>query len=150
METRWIKNRLAVSGPQAPLRKFVDQAEGVYPRRKEAPRESVLCFNSLVQLPPSATFLDELAEWGCKWGSYNAERRATHNSRDKTGVVEFSFDTPWAPPFEAFHRIARMFSTLAFHLEYSAEDREFEGRAEWSNGTLTLDQCRGANAAPNR
>lgn len=150
METRWIKNWLMVSGPQKSLSSFVGQAKGVYPRRKDTLDESVLCFNSLVELSPTATYFDELAEWGCKGGAYNAERRPTSPSQDETGVAEFSFDTPWTPPLEFFHKIARMFPALTFRLEYSPEDREFEGKAEWSGGNLTLDQCKGLTAPSNR
>jgi hypothetical protein len=147
METRWIKNRLTASGPQSLIRQFVDRAEGVYHRRQELPRESVFCFNSFVELPNSASFLDELAEWGCKWGSYNARLSRTDSPESGVAVAEYSFNTPWTAPLEFFHKVARKFPSISLKLEYFPEDREFEGKAEWVNGVLTVDECKGAGTA---
>ena len=144
--TDWCKNTLRVTGPDPLVGDFLPRAKGKYRSEQVEPRESPLCFETLVPLPSQATYLDELAEWGCKWGAFRVHLSETA-AAGGVKLVEYLFDTAWSPPLELLNRVATLFPNLVFELEYYAATSGFAGKAKWEEGKLVFDKC---GAAPGQ
>ena len=60
--------------------------------------------------------------WGTKW-----DVEAYAESRTAPTSIKYNFDSAWAPPIEAIKKIALLFPTLAFELEYCEPGMCFSG-----------------------
>lgn len=73
--------------------------------------------------------------WGTKWGDCETHLAQTLTaSPNNFATVAFSFDTAWAPPIEAFHKIASDYPKILFCLYYQEPGMGFCGKNVWANG----------------
>lgn len=142
MNTNWCSNKLTVSGKTGDVKRFVENAAGIYVRRDDEGRNSSLCFDKVVPLPQSATFLDEIADWGCKWGAFKVVHSVSPPTAAES-VAEFSFKTPWTPPVELMNRVAETFKLLRFSLSFKEHSGKYDGKMEWAAGKKLFDQTTG-------
>jgi hypothetical protein len=63
-----------------------------------------------------------IRNWGVKWDS-NCEEVNT----DDSGEVRFTFDTPWGPPTEIYHRLTEIFPKLDISWHYHEPGMEMTG-----------------------
>lgn len=75
----------------------------------------------------------ENANWGCKWGASNPCLEEEYGT-DESYTVTYSFDTPWGPPTEFMHSLAKVYPGLYFTLRFSEPGMGFEGEYEWEGG----------------
>lgn len=68
--------------------------------------------------------------WGCKW-NVDGARLVTGQCAD--GVLVYRFDTPWSPPDNALHEIARQFDSLEFELSCSEEQMNYWTLMFWKH-----------------
>lgn len=154
----WCRNELRVDGPAKDVKAFVKAVRG---KESELPRykmsaaeakmyadldkgkkkepDTLLAFWKIV--PPPAGILAEGYDkagydwekeaWGCKWGACNSEI-----TYECPGIVEYVFETPWCPPEAFFSKVAAMFPTLDFHLDFSEEDMGVGGSLDWKGGEV--------------
>lgn len=76
-------------------------------------------------------------KWGTKWpeSSLSVGQKYTENS-DGTSVIAFNFETAWAPPIEAFSKIAKDYPNILFCLYYEEPGMGFCGSNVWGNGKV--------------
>lgn len=85
--------------------------------------------------------MDEMAEWGCKWGAFEVTREVQcANKKDSSAA--YRFKTPWTPPTELLSRVAASFMSLKFSLDFEAESGEAKGSMVWVGGRKIFDETR--------
>ncbi len=89
--------------------------------------------------------MDEMAEWGCKWGAFEVTREVLF-ANEKDSSADYSFKTPWTPATELLNRVAASFSSLKFELNFETENAEVKGRMVWADGRKIFDETRGGGA----
>ena len=72
--------------------------------------------------------------WGTKW---DVDACLEYDEED---VLEYSFDSAWAPPTAFLEKVSKDFPLLKFVLKYEEEGVGFIGRAIACNGVLD-DAC---------
>ena len=70
-----------------------------------------------------------LENWGTKW---NAIKPKIVENRQWRTIIKFK--TAWAPPLPVIDKLAEMFPTIDFMLEYYERGMEFCGSTFWNNG----------------
>jgi len=78
----------------------------------------------------------ENRNWGCKWGASDVTLSYT-GVKGRDQLVEYDFQTPWAPPMEFMDCLAKLYPTMKFVLSYREEGMGFQGDAEWEGGLCT-------------
>lgn len=74
--------------------------------------------------------------WGTKWRP--SEVRVQRSSDE---VLHLDFDTAWSPPNPIVKKMAELFPTLEFHLEYREPSMCFHGVLDMKKGVVTNDVC---------
>lgn len=79
--------------------------------------------------------------WGTKWdlSSFELITKIQHDEKMQTWV--FHFETAWAPPEEAFEKIAAQWPNLIFYISYSEPGMAFCGYAKYQGGEKTETNC---------
>jgi hypothetical protein len=110
----WFYNELVITGEKQELQQFKLAALGRYPWAADA---SVLCFNSLVPIPPQVfenSYCDwTRANWGCKFGG-NAARL----EKETESELFYWFETANGPPEEFLRSLGRLWPNLKFSDSY--------------------------------
>jgi len=78
--------------------------------------------------------------WGTKWAENDLRVEQELTTKDGESCIAFGFDTAWGPPLEAFDKISKDFSKIAFCLYYEEPGMGFCGRKVWANGELMESQ----------
>lgn len=74
-----------------------------------------------------------IANWGTKWGAYDAGDWQYEPGDDEASVY---FQTAWAPPSEFLRRASIIYPDLQFHNTFLEEGMEYIGFEIFSNGEL--------------
>ena len=110
----WFYNELVITGEKQELQRFKIAALGRYPWATDA---GVLCFNSLVPIPPpvlESSYNDwTRANWGCKFGG-NAARL----EKETESELFYWFETANGPPEEFLRSLGRLWPNLKFSDSY--------------------------------
>lgn len=69
--------------------------------------------------------------WGSKWPAYEVSR-----CRLSANEIQYSFDTPWAPPIGVLDELASKMPRLAIEAYYREPGMMFEGERKYANGEL--------------
>jgi hypothetical protein len=64
------------------------------------------------------------ANWGTKWGIYDAVQRPRAN---KGTTLRYSFQSAWTPPLPVFHAMSAQFPMLHFTVRYYERGMGFQG-----------------------
>jgi hypothetical protein len=151
----WCHNRLTVSGNPEEVAQLVEAAHGPHqyyaheeweaddfdPKKHAEETPSAFSFQQLVPLPEGVLgksydpygYEAEADTWGVKWGDSHA-----HLVRNEGSFVEYSFNTPWAPPEKFLIAVSKRFPGLIFALSYE-EEMPTAGRMAMKAGE-TLDE----------
>jgi Ferredoxin-like domain in Api92-like protein len=70
-------------------------------------------------------------EWGTKWG--DCKTRIVHVGPRR---VDFAFECAWTPPTRGLHKIAGLFPSLTFTLNYWERGIGIQGHTIWQRGEL--------------
>jgi hypothetical protein len=70
-----------------------------------------------------------IANWGTKWSDSD-----THIVGQYEDMVEFAFESAWAPPETGIAKISELFPELSFVVTYTEEGMDFYGATAFSNG----------------
>src|ERR1017187_4630995 len=139
----WCNNKLAVHGPGEDVERFKETAIGNSPWHTEAEKKNVLNFHSLVPVSPEVLSAGygqsgyewELKNWGCKWGACHAEE-----VEEWEGHLTYFFDTAWSPPISFLSKLAPLWPTLTFLLDYEEMGMGFKGITK-AQGDAVKDHC---------
>lgn len=71
-----------------------------------------------------------IKNWGIKWDLADVSA----DSDEYEDFAEYTFDTPWGPPVQAFEEISKMYPFLEFRLKYDESGMAFMGAAIIQNG----------------
>ena len=123
----WCECLLKVTGPAKEIAKFKKKAKGRGPNPKKGDKPWPLSLHALV--PQPAQFKEDgdgwynwrLANWGTKW---DVESRFVEESKE---LVEYGFDSAWAPPMEWLTKVGPQFPKLSFRLWYAEGGCDFAG-----------------------
>lgn len=157
----WVSNRVTVTGNEAELQRFIEQAKAVPKTFTSAPEDekgdwdSPISFANFITPPQEALDSGEYwatkgwvggeksgdttnnwyefntREWGTKWD-------ASEPSIDvEAGSVTFGFNTAWSPPEPVFHAMAKQFPELEFNISFE-EEQGWGGEMSGSNGEISL------------
>lgn len=74
--------------------------------------------------------------WGTKWPE--GELEVHYDPSDEKDIIGMSFDTAWAPPLDGIAKIARLYPTLEFSIEWSEPGMAFCGAAVYRDGESVL------------
>lgn len=162
----WCKNRLSVVGRDIIVDAFVARAEGtcqMYPPQlystdseeareaqlqsawKAVARRTAFSFQQLCPLPvevmsneySSAGYEAEAEAWGIKWGCNDAKLERVVQLQPRIHLVEYTYQTPWAPGQRFWERVAPCWPELQFFLSWG-EEYPSRGRLCAQNGHLTV------------
>ncbi len=143
----WCANTVEVKGEESKVKEFVDGflnngISAFYPTPKElvdteAPVKDDTSkeVEENIKKYGAANWYDwRLENWGTKWDIVDVTEL-----EGNAGYSLMSFETPWSPPIEAFEKLAELFPTLTFLLEYTEPGSGFFGRAMFKDGKLDED-----------
>ena len=145
----WCENRLRISGPEADLKKFQQQAIGHAPwmsaAEQQASQPSQLNFHSLLPVPAEVLNLGTgLEDWQVKhWGTKWEAAEVLLLDASATGL-SYQFDTAWSPPIALFKAIGPQWPTLTFRLNYEELGCGFIGLCKVV-GDNCVDECFNVN-----
>jgi len=147
----WCENHLSIYGPDDDMQNILDVIrigeddymllESLYPTPIELmigdasiiPDEKQL--DNLTNYGYKSWYEWRIAKWGCKWPESDLSVGQDYtNNGDGTSVIAFNFDTPWAPPIEAFDKISQDYPNLLFCLYYEEPGMGFCGSDVWAKG----------------
>jgi Ferredoxin-like domain in Api92-like protein len=79
--------------------------------------------------------------WGTKWGFYDFTKGKTTKSKysDNDYTYKVSFSTAWSTAQPLFTKMAKMFPTLDFQIEYFEGGAGFAGILEYTKGRLDIE-----------
>ena len=89
--------------------------------------EKVLTLSKIVP-PPTKEYNREwnIENWGTKWDCYATEIK--EKDADEDGLlIEYYFETAWAPPFPVIEKLAEMFPSIGILHRYADEGGQWEG-----------------------
>lgn len=124
----WCENRLTVRGDKIELEKFMERAERIEDKNKEA-----LTLNNFVKRDEENWYQDSLDKWGTKWEISGAVLQSSANE------LIYQFDSAWSPPTEWLTSVIEMYPTLEFELRYREDGCCFAGIITGSNGLVNSD-----------
>lgn len=147
----WCENNLSIYGKIEDMDKFInviskdgggyDLLENLYPTPDElnignvpmVPDEQML--KNKEKTGYTSWYDWRVDKWGTKWPESDlsvGQEYTKHN--DGTAVIAFNFETAWAPPIAAFHKISEDYPNLLFCLYYEEPGMAFCGTNVWANG----------------
>lgn len=156
----WVANRISITGFDAELDRFVEQAKAEPVTFRADAEEggewnTPLSFANFICPPQEALDSGEywathgfsggkesgntpnnwynfnVREWGTKWDACHPEVERTAEG------VAVAFDTAWSPPEPIFHAMVEQFPELAFDIWYE-EEQGWGGELAGSAGELIL------------
>lgn len=147
----WCENNLSIYGKIEDMDKFINVISigggGYELLEKLYPTPEELDIGDVPFVPDDRQIANEkkygykswydwrIDNWGTKWPesdlSIGQEYSVSNNGR---GVIAFNFETAWAPPIEAFNKIAKDYPNLLFCLYYEEPGMGFCGTNIWANG----------------
>lgn len=143
----WCENHLTVKGEYIELAKMLSKFRPFTPDWETTPQNChrVKFIDQLIPMPealegttsPSVkpNWYDwQLENWGIKWG--DCETVCIVSYQGDEGMAEIFFQSPWAPPIKALDKIAEMYPTLEFHIEYDEPGMDFSGEQIWKAGII--------------
>jgi hypothetical protein len=151
----WCENRISIYGPTPKIEEIFEKIK--------TPVEDGQEFNILENLYPTPQELNighapmnnltdqqiankekygypdwyqwRIDHWGTKWPDTDTGlNEAVMNNSDGYGILNFYFDSAWAPPIEAFHKISSDYPELIFCLYYQEPGMGFCGKNIWAKG----------------
>ena len=72
-----------------------------------------------------------IENWGTKWNAYEPSVRFVEDE-----LLTIHFDTAWSPPTPIVEKMALMFPSLTFYLNYHEDGMGFLGSAIFANGEM--------------
>ena len=129
----WCNNYLKVTSPVAEdIQKFKKKAKP----DKEKNEETCLSLEKLCPRPKSEE--KNWYDWNCdNWGTKWDVDASLLNSSDNE--LNYSFDSAWSPPVEAFEKISKYFPSLTFFLEFEELGMGFAGNASITDGDCNIE-----------
>jgi len=126
----WCDNTLIVRADPSNLRELRKFAKVVMSKSDD--EVELLVFDNLVPVPQDIKDSGDeyqwcVDNWGTKWDATNtfASEHTRIDGNGKTTI--YSFITAWSPPEEWVKRVAKLFPTLEFTLEYNEPGIGFSG-----------------------
>jgi hypothetical protein len=148
-------NHLTIEGDNDELKRFKEFAQGPHPgdegqdirvedgsMKRLPPEIEPLCCDKFITMPEEILKKDGawyewcIKNWGTKWGCYET----IVSSSD--GVLQYDFQSAWAPPCIVVTEMGRLFPALRFHHYYEEPGCDFEGDLIIENGQVVTDDCR--------
>lgn len=80
-----------------------------------------------------------IANWGTKW-DIQANVSILSEYRDDVYLVDYTFDSAWAPPTEAMIVLSKTFPEIVIHLSYDEPGMGFSGYAVINKGEMVDDR----------
>lgn len=140
----WCENTVTITGSK-------EDIDNVIEFLKDA--ESEFSFDRIIPYPEPFRSMDDKAgagkfepfddgynsggyewcsfNWGSKWPTYEVSC-----CRLSANEIQYSFDTPWAPPIGVLDELARKMPRLAIEAYYREPGMMFEGERKYANGEL--------------
>lgn len=144
----WCDNIVVVTGDANTLSKFVQAAqspvdntdlslERLCPMPDSVMKGEAITLDSggVIQTMSDAEYRWCVDHWGTKWDVEAAI------SRKSDECVEYYFMSAWAPPVDAFCKIAEDYPTLDFTMKYAEPGCAFAGTTYFSDGAMVYDDC---------
>lgn len=79
-----------------------------------------------------------ISNWDTKW---DASDVSLHESTwDENLLLEYRFNTAWAPPIKVIEELAKKYPDLNFHLSFDEPGMGFSGWRLYRHGELTRDE----------
>ena len=124
----WCDNTLIVRADPSNLRELRKFAEVVISKGDD--EVELLVFDNLVPAPQDIKDSGDdyqwcVDNWGTKWDASDTFAQEVTSVNSKAMV--YSFITAWSPPEEWVKRVAKLFPTLEFTLEYNEPGMGFSG-----------------------
>ena len=163
----WCFNKLLVQGPKNDVERFSWDAKYIEDDVKDGPHLNPLSLHSLfpepideetlikqamnswlatpfntediASMPGPAWYYWRCHYWGTKWDTVDTRVEPSVDLGNNKIQLEYSFETAWSPPQEAFEKIARDFPSLSFNLEYCEPGMGYCGMASFNAGEQTKD-----------
>ena len=127
-----VENDLTVRGPAEELERMKEFVTGEN-------EELLLDADKIIPSPEGTHTMEGfnsggyqwcLANWGTKWGFYDARREDLSPTK-----VVYHFNTAWSPAVQLVDRLASLFPLLAFKWDYFEGGMGFQGHVVYDNGT---------------
>jgi len=147
----WCENNLSIYGKKENMTKFMEVItigneeysllEKLYPTPEElnigdvsmTPDEQQL--SNFEKFGYKSWYDWRIAKWGTKWPESSLSIGQDYTEyADGHAVIAFNFETAWAPPTDAFEKIAEDYPNLLFCLYYEEPGMGFCGKNIWANG----------------
>ena len=148
----WCENQLSITGPHEDMVKLhgiirisedeFQLLEALYP----TPEDLKIGDVSLVPDEKQTSNLEKhgykswydwrIDKWGCKWPESSLHVSQSFTYYTHLAQIAFTFETPWGPPIEAFHKISQDWPKLLFCLYYEEPGMGFCGTSVWGNGEI--------------
>lgn len=75
-----------------------------------------------------------IANWGTKWGAYDANLIEREN-----GIAKIDFSSAWSPPSPVVEKLAELYPTLDFKLEFEEVGADYSGYDLWEKGVFDTE-----------
>ena len=130
----WCMNSLLVTGKKKDLVSFRDKVKPT----KGSETSGQIDLNKLSKRPKAEE--DNWYDWNVKhWGTkWNIEAHLDWDEPDGE-VLEYQFESAWAPPCDAFLTGSKKFKNLKFRLKYEEPGMCFMGSFKCKNGKILQD-----------
>lgn len=116
----WCSNYLQIRGNEEDINKFKEE-------NKPTNESGALSFNNSVPLPETEKdnwYMWCIEYWGTKW-DVNTDSELLDGDQDT--VLDYSFDTAWAPPVAWLKAVYKKYPTLMFHMAWVEDAMCFSG-----------------------
>ncbi len=144
----WCSNTLAVYGPIEDLKAFTDKASGEDFFSSFLPIPTDFAGHDSPERDPEFAALMrerhgavdwydwQVKNWGIKWDVRlePLEDVESPDDDDKSGVIAWTFESPWSPPTTGIETISMLYPTLSFFLSYDEPGMDFAGYSWYRNG----------------
>ena len=133
----WNMNDLEVSGSQADILKFKQQAKS----RDSDGKAMAISLNKFIPMPKDYNKDGRWYEWSCKnWGT-KWDAVSPMLAVNKPRLLVYVFDTAWSPPIVWLGKVSKLYPNLYFKLKYDEPSMGFYGLASAHNGEVK-DNCK--------
>lgn len=79
-----------------------------------------------------------IANWGTKWGIYNASIKS-QKLNSKSGRIKYNFNSAWSPAYKIILAMSKKFKTLTFDMKYYECGMQYKGHYVVKNGEVIKD-----------
>lgn len=153
----WCENHLSIYGKTEDMQEFmkvITNADGSYSLLENLyPTPEELNIGNVSMTPDEQQIRNQekfgykswydwrIDKWGTKWAENDLNIGQEYTERpDGHSVIAFNFETAWAPPLEAFDKIAMDYPNLLFCIYYEEPGMAFCGNKIWAKGEVVQQE----------